>query len=100
MNYYDDENNVDEYIEMSKEYDGRELIAVLKRFLPSGATLLELGMGPGKDLDLLSQYYQVTGSDSSQVFLDIYKKKHTKADLLLLDARTLDTDREIRLYLL
>jgi ubiquinone/menaquinone biosynthesis C-methylase UbiE len=70
MNYYDEIDNVREYIEMAEGYDGRELIEVLKQYLPKGASILELGMGPGKDLDLLSQTYQVTGSDNSQVFLD------------------------------
>ena len=34
-----------------------------------GSTLLELGMGPGKDLDLLKKTYSVTGSDSSKIFV-------------------------------
>jgi hypothetical protein len=48
-------------------------------------------MGPGVDLDLLSQYYQVTGSDTSRVFLDRYRENHPGADLLLLDAETIET---------
>ena len=51
-------------------------------------------MGPGKDLDMLAKHYQVTGSDLSGVFLDLYRKKHKDADLLLLDAVSLKTDRE------
>ncbi len=46
---------------MAAGYDGRELIAALTNYLPAGAEVLELGMGPGVDLDLLSQTYQVTG---------------------------------------
>jgi cyclopropane fatty-acyl-phospholipid synthase-like methyltransferase len=94
MNYYDDKKNAEEYIKMAEGYDGRELIEVLKRYLPQGASLLELGMGPGKDFDLLSLSYQVTGSDYSQTFLDIYREKDKAADLLLLDASTLETDRK------
>jgi cyclopropane fatty-acyl-phospholipid synthase-like methyltransferase len=93
MNYYNDETNAQEYIEMAEGYDGRELIEVLKQYLPEGASLLELGMGPGKDLDLLSKSYQVTGSDNAQTFLDIYLQNNPDAELLLLDARTLKTDR-------
>jgi SAM-dependent methyltransferase len=92
MNYYDEIDNVREYIEMAEGYDGRELIEVLKQYLPKGASILELGMGPGKDLDLLSQTYQVTGSDNSQVFLDFYYQNYPNAKLLLLDARTLETE--------
>jgi cyclopropane fatty-acyl-phospholipid synthase-like methyltransferase len=94
MGYFDDRKRAKEYIEMAKGYDGRELIQVLKQHLPEGASLLELGMGPGTDLDLLSQSYRVTGSDNAQAFLDIYREKNTGADLLLLDATALETDRK------
>lgn len=93
MGYYDDQKNVDEYIDMADGYDGRELVSVLREHLESGATVLELGMGPGKDLDLLGAHYRVVGSDTSSIFLDRYRQQHPSADLLLLDAATLDTDR-------
>ena len=50
-------------------------------------------MGPGKDLDILSKTYKVTGSDSSQVFLDLYKEKHPDADIMLLDAVSMETSK-------
>jgi trans-aconitate methyltransferase len=93
MGYFDDEKNVQKYIEMAEGFDGRELIEALKKHLPHAASVLELGMGPGKDYEILSQFFQVTGSDSSQVFLDRYKKKNPAANLLLLDAVTLDTEQ-------
>lgn len=93
MGYFDDRKRAEEYIEMVEGYDGRELIEVVKEYLPEGASLLELGMGPGTDLDLLRQTYRVTGSDSAQSFLDIYQERNEEADLLLLDATILDTDR-------
>ena len=93
MDYYDSEENVKAYLAMTDGYDGADLIAVLERYLPEGASVLELGMGPGKDLDLLRAAYTVTGSDTSQVFLDRYRKKHPDADVLLLDARHFGTDR-------
>ena len=93
MGYYDREKNVASYVRMAEGYDGAELIGRLKAHLPEGATVLELGMGPGKDLDLLRQSYRVTGSDTSKPFLDRYQRLHPQADLLSLDARTLDTDR-------
>ena len=55
--------------------------------------MLELGMGPGKDLELLAEHYTVTGSDFSEVFLDRYRTINPDADLMQLDATTLDTDR-------
>ena len=95
-NYYKDKGNVREYIEMAEGYDGEVLIEHLRDYLPKGSTVLELGMGPGKDLDILKKYYQVTGSDFSKHFLEIYKENHkrTELDLLLLDARKLNIDRK------
>ncbi|MDP8207781.1 MAG: class I SAM-dependent methyltransferase [Candidatus Electryonea clarkiae] len=93
MGYFDERKNVDDYIKMVEDYEADELIAILKKHLPAGSTVLELGIGPGKDLDLLAQTYTVTGSDSSNVFLDLYHEKHPSADLLMLDAVSLETER-------
>ncbi len=94
MSYYDDEQNVLEYIEVAEGFDGRELVEKLGAYLPEGATVLELGMGPGVDLELLSRKYRATGSDTSEIFLSRYRTEHPGADLLNLDAVTLDTDRK------
>lgn len=79
---------------MAEGYDGKSLIDILKKFLPKGSTVLELGVGPGKDLKLLKKYYTVTGSDISKIFLDLYRKNNPQADLMLLDAITVKTDRK------
>lgn len=96
MSFYSNEKNVRDYIEMAEGYDGKYLIKELKKYLPKGSSVLELGMGPGKDLDLLKKDFNVTGSDYSQVFLDLYreKNKNTDIEILLLDARTLDTSQK------
>lgn len=78
---------------MAEGFDGKNLIKILKQYLPAGSTLLELGMGPGKDLDILKKHYKVTGSDNSQVFLDLYQKKHPDADIINLNAVTVETER-------
>lgn len=93
MGYFDDRQHVDDYIKMAKGYDGKELIDILQKYLPAGSSLLELGMGPGVDLDLLKQHYTATGSDSSKVFIDLYGEKDPEADLMELDAETIGTDR-------
>ena len=93
MSYFDDPKNVEDYIKMAEGYDGRDLIKILTGHLPPSATVLELGMGPGKDFELLSEHYQVTGSDYSAAFIERYRQKDAAADLLQLDAVTLDTDR-------
>ena len=82
--FFDTEKGVREYLEMAKGHDGRELIEKLSEYLTANATVLELRMGPGADLELLSKRYQVTGSDNSAVFLDKYREANREADLLLL----------------
>ena len=93
MGYFDELSNIEDYISMSEGYDGRELIDILTLHLPADSTVLELGMGPGKDLDILVKTYIVTGSDASIVFLNRYRDKHPTADLLKLDASNIDTER-------
>ena len=94
MGYYDDEKNVEQYIKMAEGYDGAFLIDALRQHLASGSTVLELGMGPGKDLLLLSQHFKATGSDSSSVFVERFHARHANADVIQLDAITMDTDRQ------
>jgi cyclopropane fatty-acyl-phospholipid synthase-like methyltransferase len=94
MEYFDEIENVKEYLEMSERSNGKYLIEILQRYLKKGSTLLELGMGPGRDLDILCQIYKVTGSDSSQVFLDIYQGCNGKVKLLKLDAVAIETDQK------
>jgi ubiquinone/menaquinone biosynthesis C-methylase UbiE len=94
MTYFDNPKHVEEYVKMAEGFDGRELIEILKTWLKPGATVLELGIGPGVDVELLSEHYQVTGSDYSQAFLDRYRQKNPDADLVLLNAVTMDVDRK------
>ena len=65
MNYFDDQKNVQEYIKLADGFDGAEFVEKLATYLPEDSTVLELGMGPGKDLDLLLQNFKATGSDSA-----------------------------------
>ena len=74
MSFYHSKEGVSKYIEVAEGYDGRELVAVLSEYLDANASVLEIGIGPGVDLDLLSRHFAVTGSDFSQLFLDRYKK--------------------------
>lgn len=93
MGFFDTEEGVREYLEMAQGHDGRELIEKLSEYLSADSTVLELGMGPGTDLEILSKRYIVTGSDNSTLFLEKYRKINPEADLMLLDAVTLETDR-------
>jgi SAM-dependent methyltransferase len=93
MGYFDTNEGVDEYIQMAEGYDGQELIEILRSHVPSGSSVLELGMGPGKDLALLQPHFQATGSDSSAIFVDRYRALEPSADVLILDAVNIDTER-------
>ena len=94
MSFYDDPKNAEDYVKLAKGYDGAALIQILKKHLSDGSSLLELGMGPGVDLDILAKNYRVTGSDNAAYFVDRYKKHHPDADLLILDAIELNSDRQ------
>jgi cyclopropane fatty-acyl-phospholipid synthase-like methyltransferase len=94
MEYFDSRENVENYIKMVDGDDGRDLINILKKHLSLGSTVLELGMGPGKDLEILAETFSVTGSDTSQVFLDLYKENHPDSDLLKIDALSVNTKRK------
>jgi len=93
MSFYQSKEGVAEYVEMAEGYDGRDLVTILSEYVDANARVLEIGMGPGVDLDLLSAYFEVTGSDYSQLFLDRYRATHPDADLIQLDAITIKIDR-------
>ena len=79
---------------MTQDYSGEELIQKLKNILAPGSSVFELGMGSGKDLDILSETYVTTGTDISQIFINIYKEKHPNSDVFVLDAVSLQIERK------
>jgi len=81
MGFYDEEKTACDYIAMANGYDGSLLIAAMSEHVSEGATVLEVGMGPGKDLDILSSRYRATGSDNSRFFLERYRQISPTADL-------------------
>ncbi len=92
MGFYDSEENVERYIRMADGYDGKLLIDALGDFLPVGSRVLELGMGAGKDLLLLNERYQASGSDLSAVFVERFMGLYPNIDVKLLDAISIETD--------
>ncbi len=94
MTFYNTPETAEEYIDMSADFDGRELIDELRKFLPAGSSVLELGMGAGKDLEILSEIYSVTGSDLSDYYLKRYRDKNPDCEILKLDAVTIETDQK------
>ncbi len=94
LNYYENEKNVEHYSKFTPAHDGALLIDTLVEQLPEGSSVLEIGIGPGKDFKALKKHFAVTGSDFSKLFLKKYREQDSEADLLHLDARTLETDRQ------
>ena len=92
MGFYDSADGVDAYLRQADGYDGEELVEVFRRHLRDDSKVLELGMGPGKDLDLLRLHYEVTGSDLSPAFLKRYQQRHPLAKLERVDAAQMDID--------
>lgn len=86
------ENN--EYRNTSTGNDSTFLVNILKKYLKLESSVLLLGIGSGKDLSLLSNYFKVTGSDFSKLLLTVYQDSHTDADLITLDPVELNTDRK------
>jgi trans-aconitate methyltransferase len=94
MAYFDDEGNVLAYEQMAEGPGGALLVATLEKHLAAGACVLELGMGPGRDLDrLLSAGYLAIGSDVSAPFVERYRERGGRAECQVLDAVTIDTPR-------
>lgn len=91
--FYHTKESVDMYLSMAEGYDGSFLIDKLKAHLPENSTVLEIGSGPGKDVVLLSRYYQVTGSDYSLEFLNRLKAQFKDNAFLHLNAANLETDK-------
>ena len=92
MSYYDEKENVEEYRRLSEGFDGSFLINKLESYLKKGSTVLELGSGLGKDINLLQKSYDVTGSDSSMVFIENYNNNNNgNKKMIHLDAVTINT---------
>lgn len=94
--YYKAPETVREYIQLSKDVNGADLIDRLKSFLPPKSKLLELGSGPGSDWALLRDEYEVTGSDYSLEFIKHLKDRHPEGTFLQLDAITLTVDQSFK----
>ena len=89
MGYFETEEGVDQYLGMVSGPD-RGMVERLSRLLPAGATVLEIGMGPGHDLQLLADRYRVVGTDRSPIFVQRFAAQHPGVDVRRVDATALD----------
>ena len=92
MSFYDDPKNVAGYIAMCETFDAAKELPPLYAALPDGARVLEIGSGPGNDLALLAQHYDITGSDCSDEFVTHLANRFPETPILKLDAETLVAD--------
>ena len=92
--YYHSKESVDEYISLSQGFNGSNLIAQLEKVLAAGASVLEIGSGPGKDYELLRKNYEVVGSDLSEEFLSRLRERFPDGEFAQVDASTLEIDRK------
>ena len=88
---YHNQRFVQEYLTVSQGYDGIGLVRELRKWLKEGSELLELGSGGGKELNLLNEYYKMTGSDYSDLFLEEIREKYPLLTCVNLNAVTLMT---------
>lgn len=89
--FYEKKENIDKYIKLAQGYDGRALVEILRQFLPEASSVLELGMGPGKDLLILNEFFDCVGSDRFPYFLEIFKDKHPNFKMEVIDALEMNT---------
>lgn len=87
--YYHTKESVNEYIKLSKDVNGRQLIKKLEKVLPTDSIVLEIGSGPGTDWNILNKSFRVIGSDNSTEFLNRLISKNPKGKFIALDAVTL-----------
>jgi len=94
VDFYNDPLKVDEYEQMCDGYDGTELYQVIDKYLHKNTTLLELGSGPGNDIQYFQSKYKVTGSDLSDEFLSRCRSRFVDVRFEKLDAVLIETDEK------
>lgn len=92
MESYTSKEGARDYIKARADLEASLLVEVLNSILPHDSKLLELGIGPGKELRMLSQSFDVTGSDNSAEFLKAFAISNPNFRLLNLDAETIETN--------
>ncbi|MFT7288716.1 MAG: cyclopropane fatty-acyl-phospholipid synthase-like methyltransferase [Halieaceae bacterium] len=70
--------------------DAADIYQALSTHLQAKSTLLELGSGAGLNIEYLKISYTVTGSDLSDEFLKICRKKHPEIPFLKINALKLE----------
>lgn len=93
MGLYETQAEVEAYIAKAEGHNGRAHIDALIEIVPGRSKVLELGMGPGVDLDMLDEIYEVVGTDASRRFLRRYRRSHPDVALVHTDAVSIEVDQ-------
>ena len=91
MGYFETDRGVDEYLGMTGGSD-RRLVEALSGLVAPHSRVLEIGMGPGHDLLLLAERYDVVGTDRSPIFVRRFAEQHPQVDVRVADAVALDVE--------
>lgn len=93
MSFYHEKENAEAYAAMCEGYDASAQLKLLYQYLPEGSAVLELGSGPGNDLELLLKRYDATGSDYSPAFIEMLQKRFPENEIVQLDAVTIEMSK-------
>ncbi len=80
-NIFNDKEFVNMYMSMLEDYDNSFVVNNFKKFIDNKLTILELGIGPALDYEALHQTYNITASDTSEVFIEMFNKKYNSTAL-------------------
>ncbi len=92
MKFYKDLKNVKMYESMIKEYDPTFIINEVKKSVELKAKGLEIGIGTGIDLIQLNKYFEMEGSDYSEIFIERFQQKNHEINVFLYDVLTMDLE--------
>ncbi|GJM60697.1 class I SAM-dependent methyltransferase [Persicobacter diffluens] len=91
--FYKNEKTAQQYIQMTEGYDPSLMQALFSKWIKTTDTILELGSGPGRDLEWITTNYEVEGSDYSPFFVNLLKEKFPAMPVHQMDATALETDK-------
>lgn len=82
------------YTLMIKFSDNGYIMEEFRKRVDKSMKILEIGSGPGKDYEVLAMDYNITGSDYSDTFLKILRKKFKNGRFLKINALTMDIEEK------
>ncbi len=80
-NIFDSKEHASKYIEMLRDYDNSFVISKFSNYISRDLKILELGMGPALDYENLREKYDITVSDTSTAFIEMFNEKYNEAAL-------------------